>query len=41
MKDGTTFMDAENGLMWLEIRQTIKYMQYIKWEKDHLQNKYE
>ena len=27
---------VENGLIWSEIPQMIKYTQYIKWEKNHL-----
>ena len=38
MKGGIIHMDVEGGLIWLEIHLTIKFILYIKLEKN-LKNK--
>ena len=38
MKDGIMPMDVDVGLIWLEIRQMIKFILYIKWEKNQQNN---
>ena len=35
LKDGIMLMDVENGSIWLEIHQTIKFTLFIKWVKNH------
>jgi len=38
MKDGTILMDVDDGLIWLEIHQMIKFTLFIKWEKNRQNN---
>jgi len=38
MKDGIMRMDVDVGLMCVEIHQMIKFILYIKWEKNQQNN---
>ena len=38
MKDGIMRMGVDVGLIWVEIHQMIKFILYIKWEKNQENN---
>ena len=38
MKDGSIHMDVEDGSIWLEIHQTMKFILFIRLEKSQANN---